>query len=353
LRNAVFAFVGSRTTRERNARGVGISVFRVEQTTGALTLAHAHGDLVNPTYLALNRNGSRLYAVHGDGETVSAFAVDADSGALARLNERQTQGKNPVHLALDVQEQALVVSNHLTGNVVTLAVDDNGALGEVHHSVTLDGNPGPHRIEQPFSKPHCNPFDPSGRFVVVADKGLDALFVFRYARATLTRAFRCAAREGAGPRHAVFHPRGDMLFCVNELDNTVTRYAFDAQAGRLQPMQMVSTLAESFTGNSRAAGIQLSRDGRFLYASNRGEDSVVVFRVGETGALTRVQSVSTNGQTPRFFTLSPDERWLYALNESSDTIVTFSRDVSQGLLHATSHRVTCASATCMVFSPAR
>ena len=298
-----FAYVGTRTTRERNARGEGISVYQVDPATGALDRVQLVGGLVNPSFLALNRAGDRLYAVHGDRSEASAFAVDRATGHLSLLNQVDFQGRNPVHLALDATERSLVVSSHLTGEVLVIEVQAGGCLGAVTHREALPGEPGPHRKEQPFAKPHFNPLDPSGQWVVVPDKGLDRVFSFRLEAGRLTPAAQpwLEVREGAGPRNLCFHPTQPWAYLVNELDSTVLACRFDAGTGALQPLQWLSTLPDTFTGNSRAAGIQLDAAGRTLYASNRGHDSLAVYAVDPaSGRLTLSQVVASGGRTPRF-----------------------------------------------------
>jgi 6-phosphogluconolactonase (cycloisomerase 2 family) len=347
----LLAYVGSRTTRERNARGEGISIFAVDRDSGALDLLQVVGDLANPSFLALNRAGDRLYCVHGDQQEVSAFRVLED-GALSLLNRVSCQGRNPVHLALDPKERSLLVSNHLSGTVAVLALDEDGGLQEVSQLVSLPGAPGPHRIEQPFSKPHFNPFDPSGRFVLVPDKGLDRIFSFRLEQGKLTPAEPAwvDTREGAGPRNLAFHPRLAIAYAVNELDCTVTTYAFDQDAGGLRALQVLSVLPDTFTGNSRAAGIAVSADGRFVYASSRGCDGIAAFAVDPATGCLHFQDVTpSGGRTPRFFALAPSGRHLYALNEDSDTIVRFAVDAAGGRLAAAGAPVHCGSPVCMVF----
>jgi 6-phosphogluconolactonase (cycloisomerase 2 family) len=347
----MFAYIGSRTTRERNARGDGITVCKV-QADGALTPVQVFGDLVNPSFLALNRTGNRLYTVHGDGDTCSVFAIDPAEGTLSKLQTQACVGRNPVHLALDRQEQHLVISNHLGGPLVVLPLGGDGLLGAVTQQLVLPGEPGPHRKEQPFSKPHFNPFDPSGRFVVVPDKGLDRIFVFRFDAGRLTPADVpfIDSREGAGPRHVAFHPSGSWLYAVNELDSTVAAYRFDPRAGSLAPFQCTTMLPPTFTGNSRAAEIEVSADGRTLYASNRGCDTIEVFAIdSRTGWLAHRQSRSVEGRTPRFFALHPEVQVIYALNEDSDTIVAMAIDPSDGCIGATRSVLNCGSPVCMVF----
>lgn len=350
----LFAYVGSRTTRERNARGEGISVFEVDRHTGELSLVQVVRDLVNPSFLALNRAGDRLYTVHGDRQEVSAFGM-AQDGSLKFLNQVECKGRNPVHLALDPTGRHLIVSNHLTGALAVIAIAADGALGNITHLELLPGEPGPHRHEQPFSKPHFNPFDPSGQFVLVPDKGLDRIFVFRFVAGTLAPAAKpwVDTREGAGPRHLAFHPQQPFVYCVNELDSTVTTYRFGADTGGLQPLQILSTLPDTFTGDSRAAEIGVSADGRFVYTSNRGFDTIAVFAIdGSSGLLRFIGAQPSLGRTPRFFALAPGGAHLYALNEDSDTIVRFAVDRATGALTAAADPRHCGSPVCMVFRDA-
>jgi 6-phosphogluconolactonase (cycloisomerase 2 family) len=352
----MFAYVGSRTTRERNARGDGISVFRVEPRDGSLELVQVLGDLVNPSYLALSANGSRLYAVHGDQTEVSAFAVDGAAGTLRFLNRQSTEGRNPVHLVLDPSGRNLVVTNHIGANLAVLPVLEDGSLGAIRQLVPISGPIGPHRIEQTQAKPHFNPLDPSGRYVIVPDKGLDRVFSFRLVDGALVPASVpfAVAREGSGPRNAAFHPNGTLAYVVNELDSTVTTYRFDPSTGGLQPLQILPTLPSSYTGNSRAAGIIVDASGRTVYASNRGHDSVAAFRIdSDTGLLTFMAASGTGGRTPRFITLSADGRILYALNEDSDTIALFDVDPATGALALSGRSYACGSPVCMVFSRTR
>ncbi|MCC6076541.1 lactonase family protein [Pseudomonas sp. GCM10022188] len=349
----MYAYVGSRTTRERNARGQGISVYQLDQTRGSLEPVQVVKDLVNPSFLALNRAGDRLYCVHGDRSEVSAFTVDKASGRLEFLNRQSCEGKNPVHLALDPTERFLVVSNHISGTLAVMQVEADGALGGVVQLVGLEGQPGPHRVEQPFAKPHFNPFDASGTFVLVPDKGLDRVFSFRFANGRLHPAAQpsVAAREGSGPRHLALHPKAPFAYAVNELDSSVTTYRFDAGSGALQPLQILPSLPASWTGNSRAAEIEVDRSGRFLYASNRGYDSVAVFAIDPaSGLLSPQEFVPSGGKTPRFFTLTPNGRFLFALNEDSDSIVAFAVDERSGGLRRTGFSIATGSPVCMVFS---
>ncbi len=348
----MYAYVGSRTTRERNARGEGITVFRMSADQCRLDKVQVVGDLVNPSFLTLNKRGDRLYTVHGDGHEVSVFRVDRASGLLSFMQRQDCQGRNPVHLALDPNDEFLVVSNHLTHALAVMPVLADGSLGAVSQQVEMPGLPGPHRVEQPFAKPHHNPFDPGGRFVIVPDKGLDRVFVFRFEAGRLVPAARPFAqtREAAGPRHLAFHPLRPYAYVVNELDSTVTAYRFDALTGSLDAIQVLPSLPDTYTGNSRASEITIDASGLTLYASNRGLDSVAMFRIDPaTGRLEFIEVVDSQGATPRFIALAPDGGTLFVLNEDSDSIVAFDIDRASGRLGKVRGHTVCGSPVCMVF----
>ena len=352
-----FAYVGSRTTRERNARGNGINVYRVDAQSGRWTHIQNVSGLPNPSYLATDRTRRVLYAVHGDLTEISAYRRDARTGELTFLNSASTGGKNPVHLTLDPDNRFVVVANHLSSTLVVLARKADGSLGAIADTVTLSGKIGPHRVEQPFAKPHQVEFDRTERFIVVPDKGLDQVFVFRIDAATgKLHAVESAvppAREGAGPRHVVFHPTNTYAYVVNELDSTITAHRFDASRGSLTPFQVLTTLPDTFVGSSRAAEIAVAPSGRFVYASNRGHDSVAVFSIdAASGRLAPVSWHESGGKTPRFFAFDAAGRFLFVANEDSDEIVAFNADAATGKLSPTGEVIRTGSPVCIVFAPA-
>lgn len=351
-----FAYVGSRTTRERNARGDGLSVYRVDPAAASWTPVQVLRDLINPSFLCFDRQRRFLYVVHGDRSEISAFRIDPKSGELAFLNQESTGGKNPVHLCIDPTNRFVVVVNHITSSLAVLPINEDGSLGTLCDLVTLTGKIGPHRVEQPFPKPHQALFDQTDRFVVVPDKGLDRTFVFRLDATTgklaAVEGGVAEAREGAGPRHIAFHPSNRFAYIVNELDSTVTSCRFDAETGRLTPMQVLSALPDSFVGNSRAAEIAVSASGRFVYASNRGHESVAAFAVDETtGRLTAAGWQPSGGRTPRFFALSPADDVLFVANEDSDDIVGFRVDPDTGALAPLGTVAHTGSPVCILFNP--
>jgi 6-phosphogluconolactonase len=355
--SSYLAYVGSRTTRERNARGDGINVYRVDAQSGAWTHVQHVSGLPNPSYLAFDRTRSFLYAVHGDLTDISAYRVDARTGALKSLNHTTTGGRNPVHLSVDPGNRFVIVANHLSSNVAVLARNEDGSIGALVDTMTLSGKVGPHRSEQPFSKPHGVEFDRLGGFIAVPDKGVDQVFCFRLDADTgkLRRVQPEAppSREGAGPRHISFHPGGALAYVINELDSTVTAYWFDDERGALTPFQILTTLPDTFVGNSRASEIAVAPNGRFLYASNRGHDSIAIFAIdADDGRLSHIAWQSAEGRSPRFFAFEPSGHFLFVANEDSDTIVTFEADANTGKLAQTGNVVHTGSPVCIVFAPA-
>ena len=338
----IYAYVGSFTSAERKARGNGINVYRMNARTGVWTHVQQIGDLVNPSYLVLSRDQHALYTVHGDENYATAFAVDAESGKLKVLGRADTGGKNGVRQGLDSSGKFLIVANYAGGNVTVLPVAEDGALKNQTQLVELKGAPGPHRIRQASSHPHDIVFDPSGRFVLVPDLGLDRVFVFRFdsARGELSEASILQGRPTSGPRHAAFHPRRPFAYVLNELDSTMIACQWDSERGALRPVQVISTLRTGYTGNSTAAELAIAPSGNFVYASNRGGDDICIYAIDQrTGALTAVDWVPTQGKGPRFIGLTPSGRLLYAANEVGDSVVTYHVNAASGRLTPTGQAV--------------
>ena len=353
-RTPMFAYVGCYTSKERNGKGEGITVYRIDPATGQWSEVQVVRELVNPSWLTLDRQQRFLYAAHGDGGEATAFAIDRDGGRLSLLNRQATDGRNGVRLGIDASNRFVVLANYSTGTVAVLPINPDGTLGRLTDLVTLEGKPGPHRTEQASAHPHDVVFDPRGRFIVVPDKGLDTTFVFRLdtTRGKLVPAepASVASRPGAGPRHVDFHPSKPYLYQINELDSTLTTFKFDTERGELMPLQTITTLPPSFTGTSTTSEIAVAPSGRFVYGSNRGHDSIVIFAVdGGTGVLSPVGWESTQGRVPRFFALDPSGAFLYAANQNSDTIVAFSVDQATGRLKPTGQVVKTGSPSSIVF----
>ena len=351
---SMYAYVGSFTSAQRKARGDGIHVYRADPGTGAWTHVQHIGDLVNPSYLALSHDQRFLYSVHGDEDYATAFALDPTTGQAKLLNRAATGGKNGVREAVDASGKFLVMANYASGSVAVLGIAPDGSLKDGNLAVGLPGEPGPHKVEQTSSHPHDIVFDPSGRFVLVPDKGLDRVFVFHFDSATgslvPTVQGSVKSRPGAGSRHLAFHPKLPIVWVLNELDSTIATYRFDAERGTLTALQVMSTLPTDFTGYSTTAEIAVSPDGRFVYGSNRGHDSVTIFAANPEGLLSVIGWQPTQGSSPRFIGLDPAGHFLYAANEQGDTVVTFRVDGASGRLTPTGQVIKNASPVTIVFA---
>ena len=351
---ALYAYVGCYSTLDRDGNGDGINVYRIDPVSGGWSHVQLVAGLENPSFLALDGSQRFLYSVHGDRTYATAFVIDPESGRLTRLNQQEVGGENPVHLAVDQTDRFLVVSNYSSGSLAVLPINTDGSLAPRSDLVELEGTPGPHPIRQTSSNPHHNPFDPGGRFLVVPDLGLDRLFVFQLNTATgaLVPADPpfVATRAGAGPRHVDFHPTRPYAYVINELDSTVAAYRYNEDRGELSPLQVSSTLPSGFTGLNTCAEIRVHPGGAFLYGSNRGHNSIVIFSVDQrSGLVTPAGWEFTQGERPRYFGLNPTGTLLYACNEGSDTVVTFRIDQETGELMSTGQVVETGSPVTIVF----
>ena len=362
---ALFAYVGAFTTPERKGHGGGINVYRVDPASGAWTHEQLL-EIVNPSFLTIDRAQRFLYSVHADLDEVSAYAIDKQNGRITALNRQSCGGKNPVHLSIDPSGRWIITANYSAGSVGVVPIEKDGTLGPRSDLVDLKGEPGPDRVRQASSHPHEAVFDPSGRFVAIPDLGLDRVFLFRLDAAsgklTANDPPFVATRKRAGPRHIAFHPKMPFAYVVNELDSTVAAYRFDAQGGSLQTIQILPSTPSSFTGELlSSAEIAVSPDGRFVYASNRCNNSIATFAVDQrAGTLTPVGWVPTHGNSPRFFGLDPAAKFLYAANadegfgppeeKNTDTIVQFTVNQATGTLTPTGHTIKTNSPCTIVFA---
>lgn len=348
-------------TSAREAQGA-IYRARFDPDRGVLTAAVKVVETLRPSFLALHPSGRFLYAVNEVDDfqgtaagAASAFAVDGGSGGLTLLNQVSTKGKDPCHLTVDKRGRHLLVANYSSGSVAAFRTGADGRLGEASafvqhegHSVDSDRQQGPHA--------HSIDLDATNRHAFVSDLGLDQVLVYRYDAEQGTLKAQTppsvATKPGAGPRHFALAANERHAYVVNEMAQTVTAYRYDATRGALTDLGSVSLLpaGESPRPGTGAAEIQVHPSGRFLYASNRGPDVIVVLAVeAERGTLTRVEQVSTGGKWPRHFGLDPTGRWLLASNQQSNTVVVFRVDPSSGRLTPTGQSVDVPAPSCAVF----
>lgn len=345
---SMLAFVGSRTTRERQARGVGLSVYAVDASLAHWSLQQTI-ELINPSYLLADAGRCTLYALHGDYSDASSFTVEGD-GRLRLLNQRSVRGRNPVHLDASSDHRHLVIANYASGSLSALPIGTSGQLLDSIASLQLDGQPGPRRADQKGSHPHQAIRWPGTDLFIVPNKGLDRVHVVQLSsNGGLSLASETVCATGAGPRHAALAPERGLLWVCNELDSTVTSYRFDPASARLTALGTVPLLPHGLDGASTGAGIVIR--GSKLYVSNRGHDSIVTMTLDANSGLPEpLQWTPTRGSTPRFITLSPDGASLLVANEGSDSIVRH-RIGDDGHLDDGVVAVRTGSPVCIVFLP--
>ena len=348
----------------RRESSKGIYAWRLNTNSGTMVPLGLVADTMRPLFIALHPNRRFLYAVSRptavDRQNVGvvlAYAIDTKTAGLTMLNSFPTRGIDPAYVAVDRAGRNLLVanfgSNKGDGCVTVFPIKKDGSLAEASDFIQYSGvGVHPQRQQGPHS--HAINVSPDNRFVFVADLGLDKIFVYHFdaeqgklrpndpASATL--------KPGAGPRQFVFHPSGKFFYVVNEIQSTVTTFTY--AAGSLKEVQTVSTLRQGFTGNSTAATVQVHPSGRFLYASNRGADDIAVYSIDpNTGTLTLVEFVSTQGKTPGNLGIDPSGSWLIVANQSSDSLVLFSIDPETGRLHATGQTFQIGTPSCVRFLP--
>jgi 6-phosphogluconolactonase len=350
-------YVGTYTS----GKSEGIYLYRLHLSSGELKHVTTTPGVVNPSYLAIAPSRRYLYAVNEVEEfagkksgALSAFAVNQRTGQLRLLNQQPSLGGAPCYVVVDQTGRFVLVANYAGGNVAVLPVLSDGSLGEATDvKQDLGSSINAERQEAPHA--HCIELDPANRFAYACDLGTDKIMIFRFdarrGKLIPNRMPSVQAKPGAGPRHLTVHPGGQYAYVINELHATVTAFARDRAQGNLTEVQTVSTLPEDFRDPDTSADIHVSPDGRFLYCSNRGHDSIAAFKIDQrNGKLTFLAHQPTEGKTPRNFAIDPTGSFLLVANQKSDNIVTFRRDRETGQLSATGRVAKVPSPVCLKFT---
>jgi len=350
-------YVGSFTNPPSASKG--IYVFRFESASAKLTPLGLAAETTNPSFLAEHPNHRFLYAVHNNrglpDNSVSAFSIDRNTGKLTFLNKVDAAGEGPAHVTLDRTNHWLAVSNYGSGTVAILPVRPDGTLGSVvssdQHKESGADNPRQARA-------HMGIFSPDNRFLIVADVGIDRVYIYRFdaSKGAITAADTpfVDVTSSAGARHLAFDPKGATLYVNTERGSTVEAFRYSASTGALSKIAALSTLPADFSGRSSGAEIGMTRNGRFVYASNRGHDSITIFAVNPDHSLKFMETVSTQGKTPRNFALDPSGAFLIAGNEGSNSLVVFRVDEETGKLRQTGPIVPdTPGPACLIFVPAQ
>ena len=355
-KNSYLLYVGTYTEKESK----GIYAYRFDAASTQLTPLGLAAETTNPSFLAIDPSGRFLYAVNevqnykgASSGAVSSFGIDQQNAKLSPLNEVPSRGADPCYITFDKTGKFALIANYTGGSVAVFPVRPNGDIGEssafVQHtgsSINKERQAGPHA--------HWIETTPDNRFAIAVDLGLDKLLVYRFdaTKGSLTPNDPPYASldPGAGPRHLAFHPNGKLAYVVNELQSTITAFTYDPSRGTLQKLNTVSTLPKNFTGVNDTAEIHVHPSGKFLYASNRGHDSIALFSIdGRTGALTLVDHFPTQGKTPRDFDIDPTGKFLFVANQGTNNIVVFRIDLNNGKLTPTGQILQVPSPVCLKF----
>lgn len=345
-----YAYVGCRTTRERNARGKGLKVYEISGTTGDFKEIQCLETLPNPSYQTMDLEERFLYSVHGDISCVSSFRINGN-GTLCPLNTIDIGGRNPVYITPDRTNRYLIVAALQGGAVYVIRKEKDGSLGEIVHTVHMEG-----KEEGTISFAHQCIWDQKKQFLFVVCQarlqGYGQIIVYRFRPedGTLTETDRYRSREYDEPRHLSIHPGNRFVYLINEKGNTMTFLEFDDEKGKLTARQILPTLPDVYTGQGQASASVMSKNGKILIGSNRIHESVVLYHIDQhTGYMKEIGYYPTLGMTPRFISFNRDYSLFYAANEDSDTIVEMKLDEENGRMDYTGRVLHTESPVCITF----
>lgn len=344
-------YIGTYTRQDSK----GIYAYKFESTTGKLTALGLAAETSNPSFLAVAPNQRFVYAANENSPgTISAFSIDKTTGHLKLLNAVSSRGSGPCHVAFDKTGKWLFTANYNSGSVAVFPVHDDGTLGEASAFTQHSGSSvNPQRQEGPHA--HSANISPDNHFLLVADLGLDKILIYRFDAVKGTLAPNdppfAKVAPGSGPRHMAFRPDGKFVYTLSEMKATVTAFAYNSSRGSLSEIQTLSSLPAGFQSQNSSAEIAVHPDGNFLYASNRGHDSIAIFSIDAAkGTLTFIDRVSAQGKTPRNFVIDPTGAFLLAANQDSGSAVEFRIDQKTGRLTTTGNVVQVPSPVSVVFA---
>jgi 6-phosphogluconolactonase len=351
--NEYFLLTGTYTT----GKSEGIYVFNYQLDKSLATPVYTATGIRNPSFLSLSPDGKKLYAVsemNGDGNAgkVVSYDFNTTTGRLTKLNEQPSGGDDPCYVLVDHSNKWVFAGNYSSGSFSVLPIMADGSLGAAKTTINHSGS-GADKSRQEKPHVHATVISPDNRFLFVPDLGIDKIMIYRFdvkdgSLKPAKQAF-AATKPGAGPRHFSFHPNGKFAYIIEELSGSVTVFSFKAKSGELKPIQNIRSLPDGFTGTAGSADIHLSSDGRFLYASNRGEsNTIVIYSVhAKDGKLSLLGHQSTLGKGPRNFSITPDGKQLIVANQGSDEMVIFNRNTETGMLTDSGKRISVPTPVCI------
>lgn len=337
-----------------------INALRLSLADGKLTAVSRTREVENPFFLAISPDQKFLYSIHAkqfggkEEEQAAAYAIDKASGKLTLLNRQSTRGTASCYLEVDATGKTLLVANYSTGNVASLPVKADGSLGEPVSFFQHEGTGGdPKRQKGPNA--HSFIVSPNNKHAFAADLGIDKILGYSLdaASAKLTQLSPAFTQTppAAGPRHLTFHPNGKWLFAINEMGNSVTQFDYDSGSGGLKMAGTVSTLPDGFDGKSFCADLKITPNGKFLYGTNRGHDSIAIYRIGDDGTLTRTGIEPSLGKGPQNLAITPDGKWLLCANMPTNNVAVFAINAESGALTSVGTPVEVPSPSCIRLLP--
>ncbi len=350
-------FVSAFASGEKGA----IHTFRFDQATGRLSPVSRASDVEHPFFLAVSPDGRFLYSIDADkfggddDERVAAFSIDRKTGGLKRLNAQSSRGRASCYLDVDKTGKAAVVANYSSGDIAALPINEDGSFGKAASYIRHTGSSvNPKRQQAPYA--HCLEISPDNRFALAADLGIDKVLIYRLDAAIAKLAPNSAqafatVEPGSGPRHVTFHPNGKRVYVINELKNTVSFFDYGPKDGTLSHRQTIPTLPPDFDGTSHTADLKITPNGKFLYGTNRGHDSIAIYRIADDGTLSLVNITPSLGKGPQNLLITPDGRWLLCANMPGNNVVVFKIDAETGELSPNGEPVSVPMASCIRWLP--
>lgn len=328
----------------------GIYRFTLDTETAKLGEVKAVAELDNPTYVTVSNDNKTLYSVVKEGSDggVASYEINNQTGELTAVNRQLIEGASPCHVSIDHQNRQVVTANYHKGTIESYLVNEDGTIDPVV-SIKEHKGKGPHeRQDKPHT--HFSGFTPDEKYVVAIDLGIDKLITYKTEDGKLEEAHTLLVKAGSGPRHITFHPNGKFAYVMTELSNEVIVLSYNSESGIFTELQYISTIPDDFKENSQGSGIHISSDGRFIYAGNRGHDSIAVFSVNQdNGELTLLEYTATEGNWPRDFVLDPTGKFIVASNQESSNLVLFARDSETGKLTLVQSDVSVPDPVCVKF----
>lgn len=346
--NKVIGYIGTYT----KGNSEGIYSFELDYSKEKITEVNVGAKLDNPTYLNLDKSGKYLFAVAKQGENggVVSYTVNQESGALTKKDEIYTEGSSPCYVST-LRNEWITSSFYHRGSLEAYKLSNEGSFtGTIAVATHSGSGPNPERQEKPHV--HYSEFTPDGKYIAVCDLGIDQLVTYKLESENLVEAHRLHLKPGSGPRHLVFHPNGEYAYLMTELSNEVIVLQYDQAEGSFKELQYISTIPNDFTENSQGSAIHISKDGRFVYAANRGHNSIAIFAVNqENGKLEFVDYTPTNGDWPRDFVLDPTDEYVLVSNQNSSNLVLYKRNKETGKLTFIQSDITVPDPVCVKFLP--